>query len=70
MDIINDVNRDGTTVIIVTHDSKVAARADRVIYLMDGNIYAELKLGKYEDYEEKRAFREKSLNQWLEKQGF
>jgi putative ABC transport system ATP-binding protein len=70
MDIINDVNRDGTTVIIVTHDSKVAARADRVIYLMDGNIFAELKLGKYEDYEEKRAFREKSLNQWLEKQGF
>ncbi|MDF2949067.1 MAG: transporter ATP-binding protein [Sedimentibacter sp.] len=70
MDIINDVNKDGTTVIIVTHDSKVAARADRVIFLMDGNIHAELKIGKYEDYEEKRPLREKSLNQWLEKQGF
>lgn len=70
MNIINAVNEEGTTVIIVSHDAKVAARSDRVIFLMDGNIHAELKLGKYEDNEEKKSYREKSLYQWLEKQGF
>lgn len=70
MDIINSVNKEGTTVIIVTHDAKVASRADRVIFLADGNIHAELKLGKYDDNEEKKSLREKSLYLWLERQGF
>lgn len=68
MDIINDINSAGTTVIVVTHDAKVAARASRVIFLMDGNINSELALGKYD--EEKKLSREKSLSDWLEKQGF
>lgn len=70
MDIINAVNREGTTVIIVTHDAKVAARASRVIYLMDGNIHAELTLGKYEGDDQIKSAREKRLSEWLEKQGF
>lgn len=70
MDIINAVNTEGTTVIIVTHDTKVAARADRVIFLMDGNIHDELTLGKYEGDEKKKLSREKRLSEWLEKQGF
>lgn len=70
MDIINRVNAEGTTVIMVTHDTKVAARASRVIYLMDGNIHAELPLGKYEGDEEYPSAREKMLSDWLEKQGF
>jgi putative ABC transport system ATP-binding protein len=70
MDIINAVNREGTTVIIVTHDAKVAARAGRVVFLMDGNIHDELELGKYQVGEEKKPSREKRLSQWLEKQGF
>lgn len=70
MDIINEVNAEGTTVIIVTHDSKVAARASRVIYLMDGKIHDELTLGKYEGDEKTQSSREKELSQWLDKQGF
>lgn len=70
MDIINTINEEGTTVILVTHDAKVAARADRVIFLIDGNIHAELNLGKYEENEEKKLNREKRLYQWLENQGF
>lgn len=70
MDIINSINAEGTTVIIVTHDAKVAARASRVIYLMDGNIHEELDLGKYKLDESKRLSREKRLFEWLEKQGF
>jgi len=70
MDIINSVNREGTTVIIVTHDAKVAARASRVIYLMDGTIHAELALGKYEGDEQPKTLRRDLLSEWLQKQGF
>lgn len=70
MDIINDVNTEGTTVIIVTHDAKVAARAGRIIFLMDGNVHDELVLGKYNEDENKNSSREKRLFEWLEKQGF
>lgn len=70
MDIINAVNAEGTTAIIVTHDAKVAARASRVIFLMDGNIHDELILGKYDGDEKNQLSREKRLSQWLEKQGF
>lgn len=70
MNIINEINNEGTTIIIVTHDAKVASRSSRVIFLMDGNINEELLLGKYE-FDEKNNFnREKKLSNWLEKQGF
>lgn len=68
MDIINEVNAEGTTVMLVTHDAKVAARADRVIFLSDGNITDEIVLGKYE--EKSFSERENKMTQWLGKQGF
>lgn len=68
MDIINEINAEGTTVMLVTHDAKVAARADRVIFLSDGNITDEIVLGKYE--EKSFSEREKKMTQWLGKQGF
>ncbi len=49
MDIMNGINQSGTTIMIVTHDAKVAARADRVIFLSDGKITAECELGKYKE---------------------
>lgn len=70
MDIINKINEEGTTIIIVTHDAKVAARASRVIFLMDGDIHDELTLGRYEGNEENKLIREKSLSDWLDMQGF
>jgi putative ABC transport system ATP-binding protein len=68
MDIINEVNAQGTTVMLVTHDAKVAARADRVIFLSDGNITDEIVLGKYD--EKRSSERENKMSAWLEKQGF
>lgn len=68
MDIINGINSQGTTVLLVTHDAKVAARADRVIYLEDGRIKDALELGKYT--EASAAEREDKLKIWLEKMGF
>lgn len=68
MDIMNEVNAEGATVMLVTHDAKVAARAERVIFLADGNITDEIVLGKYE--EKSFSEREQKMSKWLGKQGF
>lgn len=68
MDIINDINEKGTTVVIVTHDAKVALRAERIIFLKDGKIDSQLKLGKYNNND--KVLRDKKLSKWLEMQGF
>lgn len=68
MDILNQINEEGTAILLVTHDAKVAARADRVIYLEDGCVKAELGLGKYT--KESIAEREEKLKLWLERMGF
>lgn len=69
MDIINRIHQQKTTMVIVTHDTKVALRADRIVFLIDGHIEDDLKLGHYlecSDLDE----REKTLNQWLSKHDF
>ncbi len=68
MDIINGVNAQGTTVMLVTHDAKVAARADRVIFLSDGTITDEIVLGRYQ--EKDFPDRENKMKEWLGKLGF
>ena len=38
MEMLKEINASGTTVIVVTHDSKVAAMADRIITMADGMV--------------------------------
>ena len=38
MEMLKEINSKGTTVIVVTHDMKVAAMADRIIYMSDGEL--------------------------------
>ena len=38
MDLLTEINRSGITVLIVTHDSEVAARCQRTIRLRDGQV--------------------------------
>ena len=38
MDLLEKINEGGTTVVVVTHDSELAARAQRQIYLLDGRL--------------------------------
>lgn len=59
------LNREGMSILIVTHDSKVASRCDRVAYMSDGKISGEIVLGKYEDCNKQE--REGKINYWLEK---
>lgn len=42
-DILRSINKEGKTVIIVTHDEKVANKTDRIIKLMDGKIIDDIK---------------------------
>lgn len=69
MDILNGINLGGTVVIIVTHDAKVASRAERIIFLMDGNIKNEFAMDKYDLAEADQSVREKKLSDWLSEQG-
>ena len=47
MEVLADINTEGTAILLVTHDAKIAARADRVLFTKDGNIVSELQLHKF-----------------------
>ena len=38
LNILDDLHRQGKTIIVVTHDTEIAARTQRVIYMLDGRI--------------------------------
>lgn len=46
MEELTKLNREGTAILMVTHDSKVAGCCERILYLLDGRIRGELRLGK------------------------
>ncbi|OZI10985.1 ABC transporter ATP-binding protein [Bacillaceae bacterium SAS-127] len=47
MDTISEINAEGTAVMLVTHDAKVAARTERVLFMCDGKIVSEMRLEKF-----------------------
>ncbi len=47
MDILGELNAEGTTIMLVTHDTRVAARTDRVLYMIDGRIVGDRNQGPY-----------------------
>ena len=61
MDEICKLNEEGTTILMVTHDAKVASRCSRVLYIADGNIRSEYKTPKGLSDRD----RERALNNWL-----
>lgn len=54
LDVFTDLNNDGQSIIMVTHDKKSAIRGNRIIYLKDGKICGELRLDRYEKESEER----------------
>lgn len=51
MDLFSEINASGTTIMLVTHDVKVAARTGRILFMRDGVIVSETKLPMYEEKE-------------------
>src|SRR5699024_7656224 len=47
MDVLGEINRKGTTILLATHDINVAARTERILYMNDGKIVGDFYLGKY-----------------------
>jgi ABC-type nitrate/sulfonate/bicarbonate transport system ATPase subunit len=41
LDLFRRLNRDGTTLIVVTHDERLASAAGRVVHMLDGRIVAD-----------------------------
>lgn len=81
MRVLNRLNQEGTTIMLVTHDLKVAAKCSRILYIVDGNIKGELALGcllsqkkddrgQITDIERLLRERERKLNQWLVEMGW
>jgi len=62
MDELCKLNREGTTIMMVTHDAKVAARCSRVLYIVDGQI-----AGEYDNSEKSldQKERDRRLSNWL-----
>lgn len=63
MDALTALNREGTTILMVTHDSRMASRCGRILYLLDGQIQGELTL-KDCQHDSLRQ-REEKVNKWL-----
>ncbi len=70
MDIFQDINDRGTTVMIVTHDVKVASKTERVLFMKDGKIEGEYKFGKFSKSVDDIKSRETKLTEWLLNMGW
>ncbi len=66
MDELSKLNSEGTTIMLVTHDAKVAARCSRVLFIVDGNIKGEYSVDENSSLRQ----RERSLNNWLMEMGW
>ncbi|MBR6874280.1 MAG: ABC transporter ATP-binding protein [Ruminococcus sp.] len=63
LDLLTGLNREGQSILMVTHDQRAALRANRLLYLEDGKIIGELELPPYTAEEEKS--RETQVSAWL-----
>ena len=66
---LTNINAEGTSIMLVTHDMKVASQCERVLYIEDEDIRDEITLGKYQVTDDMSA-RERKLNDWLIKMGW
>jgi len=70
LDLLGDVHRAGTTLVLVTHDPRVAARAERVLFLFDGKIAGEHVAERYDQARSDLDARHEALAGWLAEMRF
>lgn len=61
--LLTEVNRQGQSILMVTHDLRAAICANRFLYLEDGKIIGEMTLPPYE--KESARSREQQVDAWL-----
>lgn len=67
LDTLTKFNESGQSVVMVTHDMRSARRGNRILYLKDGAILGDCRLGKYVHGDEARH---KKLSAFLEGMGW
>lgn len=67
MDAFVTLNKEGTTILLVTHDSKVAAMCNRIIFILDGQIH-----GEFVNEQNRSGIkeREERIYTWLNEMGW
>ena len=45
--VFNDINRDGQTILMVTHSTKAASHASRVLFIKDGEVFHQIYRGNH-----------------------
>lgn len=68
LDVMSEVNRNGQTIIMVTHDIMAATRADRILFLRDGVIDGILEMPKYVQKEHEE--RERKVFEFIKGMGW
>ena len=63
LELLTALNRDGQSILMVTHDVKAAIRGTRILYLEDGKILDEMPLPPFDMKTAKE--REEKLSAWL-----
>ena len=67
LNVMTELNRQGQSIVMVTHDIKTARRGNRILYLRDGVIESELQLG---DYVSGDPVRHQKLRDFLSEMGW
>ncbi|MDF2544700.1 MAG: transporter ATP-binding protein [Herbinix sp.] len=67
LDVLTEVNEQGQSIVMVTHDLKSARRGNRILYLRDGVICGECNLGKYKSGDKEHH---EKLNAFLAEMGW
>jgi putative ABC transport system ATP-binding protein len=70
MALLAEIHRSGVTIMLVTHDVRVAARTERVLFIFDGKIAGEHRPGVYDETQDDLNAREDALTAWLAEMKF
>jgi putative ABC transport system ATP-binding protein len=68
LNLMTEINIKGQTIVMVTHDIKAAIRANRIIYIYDGQLAGEMKIEPYTP--NSGPDREKQIFSWLTSKGW
>lgn len=67
LNVFTKINKEGQSIIMVTHDKKTALRGNRILYIRDGQIFGDCCL---ENYSEADKEREMKLDEFLAEMGW